>query len=132
MNFISISNHSVEYLYHLKIFKESGSTVSLSATFQYLANWNSSYYLIYNPPAVKINMTVFFYSLGREGEQFVTNNQTIINVPKLKTVLRPTFSFLFYRLLKLYFFKFPLYVPLSISLSSFPKLSASLKKESGR
>ena len=25
---------------------------------------------------------MFFYALGREGEQFVTSNQTIINVPK--------------------------------------------------
>lgn len=72
MNIISISNHIVEYLHHLKICKESVSTISLSATFQYLITWNSSYYLIYNLPAVKIKTTVFFYALGREGEQFVT------------------------------------------------------------
>ena len=47
-----------------------------------LITWNSSYYLIDNLPAVKIKATVLFYALGGEGEQFVTSNQTIINVPK--------------------------------------------------
>lgn len=80
MNIISISNHTVEYLHHLKICKESGSTIFLSTTFQYIITWNS---LIYKLPAVKIKTTVFFFNaLGREGEQSVTSNQTIINVPK--------------------------------------------------
>ena len=77
-----ISNHIVEYLCQLKILKESDSTISLSTKFQYLITWNSSYYLIYNLSAVKIKATVLFYALGGEGEQFVTRNQTIINVPK--------------------------------------------------